>query len=387
MDEAPEATNVAPPFSTGGGGSDFERRVGAYYLAMALLRSIPRGQAAGLTREVRFQRLYEGDPLDDLIILSDLPVGESKLALQIKRDLVFGQADEIFDKVMRASWDTFKSPRFILGTDRFGIALGLYSKRIDEYYQSVLTWARNSVSASDFLSRVAKAVLSNKTQQHFVKLIRTKLEGYAGGSVPDHELWDFLCSMVILHFDFQEGGSRDQAYIVEMLSHILPPEKKAEAAHFYIQLTDYAAEANRTAGSCDTSTLRQRLQADGFPLATARDCRGDLEHLREHGRFVLGDIHIDIGGLILHRTSIVAEARDKMLKSQLLELIGPPGVGKSAILKALVESQQAEGFAIVLGGDRLTGVGWDGFASSLQLTHYLGDTYFRHDFEVLSLIR
>ena len=57
MDEAPQATNVASPFSTGGGGSDFERRVGAYYLAMALLRSIPRGQDAGLTREVRFQRL------------------------------------------------------------------------------------------------------------------------------------------------------------------------------------------------------------------------------------------------------------------------------------------------------------------------------------------
>jgi ABC-type Mn2+/Zn2+ transport system ATPase subunit len=37
-----------------------------------------------------------------------------------------------------------------------------------------------------------------------------------------------------------------------------------------------------------------------------------------------------------------------MFDVRLLELIGPPGAGKSAILKALVESQQGEGAAIVL---------------------------------------
>ena len=81
---------VASPISTGGAGNDYEKRVGAYYLASLLLQAVPRGQEAGVTREVRFQRLYEGEPLDDLIIVSELPVGEAKLALQIKRDLTFG---------------------------------------------------------------------------------------------------------------------------------------------------------------------------------------------------------------------------------------------------------------------------------------------------------
>src|SRR4028119_1994224 len=103
---------VASPVSTGGGGSDYERRVGAYYLATALLRSIPRGQEAGLAREVRFQRLYQGEPLDDLVIVSDLPAGESKLALQIKRDLSFGAENKVFDEVIRACWETFNSSNF-----------------------------------------------------------------------------------------------------------------------------------------------------------------------------------------------------------------------------------------------------------------------------------
>ena len=74
----------------------------------------------------------------------------------------------------------------------------------------------------------------------------------------------------------------------------------------------------------------------------------------------------------LSRVTIVSDARDKMIESRLLELVGPPGAGKSAILKALVENQRAEGSAIVLAGDRIAGVGWDGFAGSLQLTHSLG---------------
>ena len=290
MNQSEQMIKIASPFSTGGGGSDFERQVGAYYLAMALLRSIPRGQDAGLTREVRFQRLYEGEPLDDLIILSELPVGEAKLALQIKRDLTFGEANEVFDEVMRASWKTLRSPKFTLGIDRFGIGLGLYSKMIDEHYQSVLTWARSSANPADFFSRIAKGGLSNRTQQSFVDLVRAKLDSYVGASVSNDELWDFLRSMVILHFDFQQAGSRDQAYIAEIVGHRLPPEKKNEAPSLFSQLTKYAAEANRTAGSFDTSTLIQQLQVDGFPLLPAPDCRHDLERLYEHGRFVLKDI-------------------------------------------------------------------------------------------------
>jgi hypothetical protein len=192
MNQSEQMIKIASPFSTGGGGSDFERQVGAYYLAMPLLRSIPRGQDAGITREVRFQRLYEGEPLDDLIVLSDLPIGEAKLALQIKRDLTFGEANEVFDEVMRASWKTFRSPKFMLGIARFGIVVGLYSKMIDEHYQSVLTWARSSANAADFFSRISKGGVSNRSQQNFVDLVRVNLYSYVGASASKDELWDFL---------------------------------------------------------------------------------------------------------------------------------------------------------------------------------------------------
>jgi predicted AAA+ superfamily ATPase len=377
-------TKLASPFSTGSGGPDFERRVGAYFLATVLLRAVPRGQEAGIAREARFQQLYDNEPLDDLVVFSDLPVGETKLtlpkfplqietaktALQIKRDLVFGEKDKTFDEVIRACWETLKSPKFNLGIDRFGIVIGLYSKKIDEHYQSVLRWAQNSANAAAFLSRVSQERLSNKTQADFVQLIKTKLDRYQGSSVNDDDIWNFLRSMVILHFDFHTGSSRDYAYIIEMLSHLLPPEKKTEAPHLFSALCDYAADTNRTAGNFDSVNLRQKLQFS-FALLPAPDCRTDLKRLREHADFVLRDIRTDIGGFVLNRSSVVADAREMMQKTPLLELVGSPGAGKSAVLKALIESQRGEGFVIVLAWDRISGTDWNSFASTLQLTQPL----------------
>src|SRR5258708_34492760 len=145
---------VASPVSTGGGGFDFERHVGGYVLAHLLLGSLPPGCGAGSVREVRFQRLYEGEPLDDLVVICDSLEGKREFALQIKRDVVFGDSDRVFDETIRNCWVTFTSPQFSRGMDRFGIVLGLYSKEVDEHYVRVLEWARVSSTATDFWTRV-----------------------------------------------------------------------------------------------------------------------------------------------------------------------------------------------------------------------------------------
>ncbi len=363
-------TEVASPISTGGAGSDYEKRVGAYYLAALLLQAVPRGQEAGVTRGVRFQRLYEGEPLDDLIIVSEFSAGEAKLALQIKRDLTFGKTDQTFDEVIQACWETFKSTNFHVGIDRFGIVIGLYSKHIDEYYQSVLSWARTSTDADDFLKRINQPRLANQTQRSFVQLIRGKLDSYSGSSVTDDEIWNFLRSMVILYFDFQRDGSCDYTYSVEMVSHLLNADKKAEAPQLFTKLVDLAAEVNRTAGSFNADILRQRLQVK-FSLLSPIDCRSDLKKLRQESDFVLNDIRVDIGGLSLSRTELIVNALEKLSEASLIEIVGSSGVGKSAVLKTLVEYQRGEGPVLVISGDRITGAGWSSYGSSLQLTQPL----------------
>jgi hypothetical protein len=372
MSQSSEGKQVASPFSTGGGGSEYEDFVGGYYLAMMLLQVVPRGQGtAVIDREVQFQSLYRGEPVDDIVVRFSLPQREIKLAIQCKRDLTFGVKDQQFDDVIHACWDTFTESSFSRGFDRFGIALGLYSKNIDEYYKTTLTWARTSTTAEDFLKRLSQKGLGNQSQSQFVDLIRTKLDNYAGRKVSDEDLWQFLRSMVLLHFDFQQDDSRDQTYTIDLLSYALPAEQKARASDLFQQLVRYAATANRTGGSFDRITLTERLIGDGFSLLPTRDCRQDLERLEEHANFILRDIRADIGGLVLNRTQALTDIQEHLHTATLLELVGAPGVGKSAILKALIEQYKGESPPIVLSWDRLSGIGWNGFAQILQLSQPL----------------
>jgi hypothetical protein len=98
-----------------------------------------------------------------------------------------------------------------------------------------------------------------------------------------------------------------------------------------------------------------------------RFCRSDFEKLRQESDFVLKDIRVDIGGLRLSRTELIANALEKLTEASLIEIVGSSGVGKSAVLKTLVEHQQNEGQVLVISGDRITGTGWSSYASTLQL--------------------
>jgi len=81
---------MASPYSTGGGGTHFEARVVASYLAAALTEAPARGVTGLYVVEVLTQRAAFGDPLDDVIVSGQFADGtRSKLHLQIKSDLAF----------------------------------------------------------------------------------------------------------------------------------------------------------------------------------------------------------------------------------------------------------------------------------------------------------
>jgi len=367
--------NVASPFSTGGGGGNFERQVGGYYLAGLLLGSVPRGLSNGVIKELRFQRLYEGEPLDDLIVTAETGDTKLRLALQIKRDLAFGEKDATFDEVIAACWRTFSASEFNRGGDRFGICLSLYSKNVDEHFQTALSWARNSATAHDFFTRIAVKKLASDKQRNFVALIRGKINDYIGQKVDDEDLWHFLKSFVILRFDFHAAGSADYAHIVELLKTTVENGSSGGASSLFDKLSNkYAAELNQTAGSIDGNALRQKLTAeDGFSLNAAPNYLDDLERLNEHASFILNEIKTDIGGVELNRDPLVNQVSQMLADCDCLQLTGPPGVGKSAILKQFALNQQGQGATLVFAGNRISGTGWNSFAHDIGLSNRLTD--------------
>jgi hypothetical protein len=253
--------------------------------------------------------------------------------LQIKNDLAFGEKDEVFGEVMAACWQTYSSPNFDRQRDRFGIALGVYKTKVDEHYQTVLTWARNSSCAAAFHGRVGQQGLSHRNHREFIAPARSMLDAAQAGPVSDDDLWGFLRSMVVLHFDLHAGGSRDATHAINCLKQVPQPGPGAGAAELFSRLRDISAEANRTAGEYACGSLTQRLLGEGFRLVPSPHCREDLARLGELRDHVLGDIRTDIAGLMLNWVEQVEAPQGQFCDAALLLLTGPPGVGKSGIWK------------------------------------------------------
>jgi ATPase family associated with various cellular activities (AAA) len=363
---------LASPYSTGGGGEDFEARVLAYYLGCVLTRSIPRGLPDAVATSVSSQALYQCEPLDDILVRAERSDGEAKLALQVKRDIAFGEKDEKFEDVMRRAWETFTAEAFREGVDRFGIVLGLYGKTVDEHYTTVLTWARHAATAADFFQRVRTERLSSKKQRFFLALLRKLLNRVAGQAVTDEQLWRFCRSFVLLHFDLQAEGSRDAAQLRLMLQLALNIEDATKAQDLETRLFELASAMKPAAGTHSTETLRAEL-APKFTLRAPQQVLADVERLRENAQFILRDIETTAGGVSLARTEVVEQATAALGKARLISLAGEPGTGKSGVLRFLIERAMAESSVLLLSGDRLTGTGWPSFAHDLGLTSPLRD--------------
>jgi hypothetical protein len=353
----------ASPFSTGGGGEKLQDLVGAYYLTALLLRQTPRGLESGTTNRVRFQRLYEGEPMDDLICDAVSASGHRKLALQLKNDVTVGEKSARFAEVIGACWRTFRASGFQPGSDRMGFGLGINQTVVSRHYQRVLHWARNSDSASSFLSRVKRPKLASEEMRAFVSLVRKKLDAANGSPVSDEDLWGFLRSLVMLDFDLLQVGSRDRAHALDCLQRMFPPGHAPGAAELFTCLKEVAGDAAIAAGEFDLTTLTRKLQELGFSVMPGVDCREDLEVLDAIGTSVLGDIRVDIGGVRLDRTALIEQPEGDARDASLLLLVGPPGVGKSGTWRGLVELHRLQGPSLVLSADRLEGKGWLGFAA------------------------
>jgi len=220
-------SKLASPKATGGAGVHFESRVAAYYLSSLLVEGAIRGLGNSVAKEVRLQRRYEGQPLDDVIVEGEHPTGLATVSLQVKRQLGFSPNDNLFKEFLGQCWETFTANGFQDERDRFGVALSVYSSRVDDHYQTVLSWARHSASAKDFFNRVQQRGLSNKASRDFVDAIKNGLREVSRSKPTNNSLWSFLKHLVILHFDFEkQEASRDYHHAIERVALALQPEHR-----------------------------------------------------------------------------------------------------------------------------------------------------------------
>ena len=338
----------------------------------ALLSGGPaRGVSPGSVLKIAFQQAGLGIPLDDVVLTTRIAGMTSQVALQLKRSVRLTKADADFRAILYACWETFQKPEMTGFGNRFGLASSNLSEAARLHYARVPQWARTSGTAADFFERMIAGVSSNAMRQ-FVALVQETLSEIAKdsgtGPVSDEALWQFLRSFVVLDFDFSLASSRDRDQTIEMLRRLVPDGNLGEASVLYTTLCQLAHDAAQTAGSYTEESLRKELALKNIAVDPSAAVQPDLERLTDHSASVLNAIGNKIGGVNLERPSVITQALELVETSGCVVLTGPPGVGKSVVLRTVVETLLPTCPVVALDADAIGGVaGWLGFASRLAI--------------------
>lgn len=206
-----EIKKQSNPFSTGGGGVNFETRVQAAFALSLLTKScVPCLSNYMRAKELKFQNKYDGVNTDDFVLVAtDKSGNDSKIFAQIKHEItISGSTDSMFAEVINSAWSDFKGLGFDAERDSIALITGNLAKNDVKNTLPLLEWAKFSSSSEDFLRKSRTEGFTSKAKLERLEIFRNQLTSANNGvAISEDELWSFLKSFQILPFDLDAEHS------------------------------------------------------------------------------------------------------------------------------------------------------------------------------------
>lgn len=358
------------PELAAGLGFTFEDAVTAVYLS-ALLRE---GNAAGtnghiITRVAQQQKDF-GEPLDDVIVDFQAANGDAaRLSLQVKRELTVSAAEsnKDFRAVVCEAYATVRKTGFRENRDRLGAVTGTISDAKKRVLETTCEWARASLSGAAFLEKIEIEGHASDEQRAIVQCFREIIGELADIPDLDEAVFRVLKHFTLIHFDLLHAGSTTEAAQIDLLRSCLHVDDASKAPILWSSLRLLAREGGGRAATYDRVSLLPKL-AGGFRFGGAPSLSANLQQLSDEARHALHTIRDDIAGVPLARRTLVNQADAQVAQHRFVQIIGQPGVGKSVILRRLIERALEKGPVLLLKSDRLAGKTWPSYASAIGLS-------------------
>lgn len=364
----------ASPAATGPAGPLFEGQVGAYYALSMLARGEPRGLPGTTVTQIEFQRASDR-PLDDVIIHStDAQGKQAVLEIQVKRTLDFTASDPVFRTLVAQVAKVAAKPEFHAQPYELAVATERTSTKIERSYQEVLSWARELGTAETFFHRLLQKRLANSDMRKFVENFRANLK-LAGSPHDEAAVWAILRRFQILVFDFDKEGSSTEILVRERCAMLLAPEEASKASTLWQTLVTLTLESAAKGGEKTPAQIRETLVNEyHYRFAGDRQLANARAALQEASLGTLQDISSQVGSVHIDRAAHIANFYASLDRGRYVEIRGPSGVGKSALLKHIAEQISSEARVVVLSPARTLPHGW------LLLRATLGCTVSARDF-------
>jgi hypothetical protein len=252
---------LSNPFSTGGGGVNFETRVQTAFLALMVTRGFSPCLPLWPITKIKLQGKYEGYDIDDLIVFAESPGGDrsARLIGQIKHSISITQGDKVFGEVIQAAWSNFNNPKtFREGNDAIALITGPLSATDITDVRTILEWARHSEDAADFTTKVGQANFSSDSKRKKLKAFKHHLKRTNGSmDVSDDKLWRFMKSFYLLGYDLDVKAG----ITLSLLQSLIGQYSQENARALWLQLMDEVQSANQNAGTIKLDSLPEDLKS------------------------------------------------------------------------------------------------------------------------------
>ena len=353
------------PASRGGAGTYIEGELGAFYALSLLAGTEARGLPGARLERIRFQGADRGFALDDIILEGVGPDGPCLLEIQSKRDATFAPKDDTFEDVARQV--ALSGQGHVLEEcHHLAVATQRTSRAISGAYQDVLLWARGAENGANFFARLREAGAANDQMRQFAKTFRNHLITH-GVTDDDEAIWRCLRRFHMLEFDFESTSPLSRTHALMLARLVLAHEDALRAEGLWSALIELAISVGRTGGALDRDSLRSELQRRGFRLSGDRDYRAARAVLRETARQTLENIRTTVAGVHLPRHAAIEATGEALDAARFVLLSGGPGVGKSGVLRPIVELVGHESTLLVFDADTTPAGGWIAFAGRLGI--------------------
>lgn len=235
---------LSSPYTTGGGGNNYERHVQAVFILSLLVDGFSPVINCPISK-LHFQAKHLGYNTDDLVVISTNLSGERKVLCQIKSDIKITQSDKTFQEVMTAAWNDFIGGQFDAEFDRIALISSVVAKSSTRALIEIHEQAVQSESAGEFLQRIGQSNFINNDTRIKFGILKHCLCKAKGSELSAEELYSFCRVFVLVIFDGNYEGSVHEA----LCQSLIQCKSDSDPREAWSLLTEYAGQCNQSAAS------------------------------------------------------------------------------------------------------------------------------------------
>ena len=197
---------VSNPFSTGGGGTNFESEVQASFVALMLTGGYaPCLRSRWPIVEIKLQGRVAGYETDDLIVVMENPSSKERrrLLCQVKHSIAITKGSSLLGEVLQAAWNDYRKPAiFNKHSDAIALITGPISETDHHNVSWLLDQAKHTKDAEEFFFNIQQTNFSPSKATEKLEALRHHLRVANGGvALSDEELFEFLQHFHLIGYD------------------------------------------------------------------------------------------------------------------------------------------------------------------------------------------